>query len=452
MYGGVPLITKVYQLTDDFTAERNTFADCVNYIVGQLDSAAIYLPESQGGSNQGRATKGSALALKARVLLYAASDLHHNMSSYAPGYANPELLGYAGADRTALWQKAKDAAKAVIDMGMYSLYKASPAPGDSIALNFIEYFLSRQETSEDILLRYFTPKSAGDRWGDHDPYLFLYPNGYHGWGDVQPFADLVDAYERKDGTTFDWNDPQQAASPYSYRDSRFYSTILYEGSPWALRPTDVRTIDPWNKIQTGIVDYKDADGNQQTMVGAEAGLIDDWCTIYTGYFLRKFLDPSVDYTKVKQDVPWRSMRYAEVLLNYAEACIELNLDAEARTYINMIRERAGQPDITESGEELKARYRHERRIEMAFEDQYFYDVRRWVAGPSAYHPVHAHKIRYTTDQNIPNYRQPDGSTWGAPSYTTEVHDDYAWDDKAYFFPIYRDELNKNPKLIQNPGY
>ncbi len=452
MYGGVPIVTKVYQLDDKFEVERNTYEECINFIVGQLDSAAVLLPESQSGINAGRATKGSALALKSRVLLYAASDLHHNISAYAPGYAKPELLGYVGANRASLWQKAKDAAKAVIDMGMYSLYKPDPAPGDSVAMNFIEYFLSRQATSEDIFIRFFTPKSSGDRWGDHDPYLFLFPNGYHGWGGVQPFAELVDAYERKDGTAVNWTDPVQAASPYSYRDARFYATILYEGSPWAVRPQDVRGIDPWNKIQTGTVNYIDGSGNANTLVGAEAGMVDDWSGIYTGYFLRKFLDPSVDYTSVKQNVPSRSIRYAEVLLNYAEACIELNQDAEARTYINMIRKRAGQPDITETGAALKARYRNERRIEMAFEDQYYFDVRRWMAGPSAYHPVHAHKIKYTTAQNITNYKKADGSTWSLPVFSTAVHDNYAWDNKAYYFPIFRDELNKNTKLVQNPGY
>ena len=81
--------------------------------------------------------------------------------------------------------------------------------------------------------------------------------------------------------------------------------------------------------------------------------------------------------------PWTRMRYAEVLLNYAEACIELGQDAEARTYINMIRERAGMPPVTESGAALKARYRNERRVELAFEEQRFFDVRRWLIGPES---------------------------------------------------------------------
>ena len=291
------------------------------------------------------------------------------------------------------------------------------------------------------------------RWVDQDPYTYLYPNGYHGWGGIMPFAEMADDYEMKDGSRFDWSNPLHKVSPYTNRDARFSATILHEGSPFAPRPADVKSIDPWNKIQTGSVDYTDSSGNRKNLLGADAGLVDDWSGgVYTGYFLRKFFDPNNDYTKQKENVPYRHFRYAEILLNYAEACIELGQDAEARTYINLIRKRAGQPDISESGTALKARYRHERRIELAFENQRFYDIRRWVAGPSAYHPVHKVVIKYSTTQNITNYNKADGSYWSAPVYSTDLLDNWAWDNKAYFLPIMRDEMNKNTKLVQNPGY
>lgn len=461
VYGGVPIITKAFQLNDDFNVPRNSYPECIDFIVGQLDSAAMYLPESYAGSELGRATKGAALTFKSRVLLYAASDLHQNTTSYAPGYSNPELLGYVGADRSQLWQKAKDAAKAVIDLGMYSLYKSDPAPGDSIAQNIAEYFISRNMTSEDILLRNHTALSAtkisGDgNWINHQPYMTLYPNGYHGWGGVQPTSDQADSYEMKDGSPFDWNNPVYKAQPYANRDARFYATLLYEGSSWAIRPEDVRGMDPWNQMQNGYVEYKNSSGENQTLRGADNGRVDDWSNgIYTGYFLRKGFDPNVDYTKTKEDVPFRVMRYAEVLLNYAEACIELGQDGEARSYINMIRNRAGQPDIPSSvsSDELKRKYRNERRVELSFEDHRFFDVRRWLIGSEAYSPIHKVLVKYTTTQNAGNsYRQPDGSNWSAPSYSIGVVDDYAWDNKAYFLPIKRDEIFKNDKLVQNPGY
>jgi hypothetical protein len=449
LYGGVPLIDKAYTLTDEFEIARNSYEETVNFIVADLDAAADLLDEVE--DNAGRITKGAAMHLKARTLLYAASDLHHDMDSYAPGFSNPELLGYTSGSQQSRWQAAKDAAKDVMDLGIYGLYEADPAPGDSVAQNFVDYFISYGYENEDILLQYFTPKTD-EGWAGYNPALYCGPNGYHNWGNNCPLGELVDDYEFKDGTRFDWSNPDHAADPYTGREARFYATILYEGAGWRVRPSDVQGIDPWNRIQVGHV-YNSADEVVVPGVDTRLGPIEDWNGGYTGYYTRKFVDPSLDPQYVKQDVPFRHFRYAETLLNYAEACIELSEEGEALTYLNMIRKRAGQPDITASGEDLKEAYRHERRIEMAYEDQRFWDVRRWLIGPEAYQQTHRVDIRYVED-NATNYRQEDGSTWGTPTYAEAetAGDARAWDDKCYFFPIYRDEMNKNPLLVQNPGY
>jgi hypothetical protein len=138
------------------------------------------------------------------------------------------------------------------------------------------------------------------------------------------------------------------------------------------------------------------------------------------------------------------MRYAEVLLNYAEACIELGQEDEARQYLNMIRKRAGLPEITETGAALVERYRNERRIELMYEDQRFFDVRRWMIGPQTYGPFYKANVTYKL--------LPDNSTSPVPTIFHEILETRAWLDKAYFFPILRSELNKNSSLIQNPGY
>src|ERR1035437_3295870 len=130
MYGGVPIISKPYQLTDNFNTPRGTYEDVIKFIVADCDTAASLLPIVQTGDNIGRATKGAALALKSRTLLYAASDLHN--TTVFPGYAHPELIGYTEGNQVNRWQAAKDAAKAVIDMNVYSLYMANPGPGDDI--------------------------------------------------------------------------------------------------------------------------------------------------------------------------------------------------------------------------------------------------------------------------------------------------------------------------------
>ncbi|MFN8255602.1 MAG: RagB/SusD family nutrient uptake outer membrane protein [Bacteroidales bacterium] len=452
LYGGVPIITKVYGLNEDYSVARNTYEECIDYIIGQCDSAAMYLPEVQEGDNAGRATKGAAMALKARVLLYAASDLHHLQNTYASGFANPELLGYVGANRTALWTEARDAAKEVIDMGMYSLYKADPDPSDSIAQNFVEYFTS-MGTDEDILLQYFTPKTDED-WDGYNPALYCGPNGYHNWGNNTPLGDLVDEYEMKDGSSFDWNNPAQKANPYLNRDARFYASILYEGVQWRTRPSDALTIDPYSKIQVGHVYKTDATTLAVPGLDTRQGPIEDWNGGKTGYYLRKWVDPTKDPQYVKQTVPFKHIRLGEVYLNYAEACNELGQDAEALTYLNMIRKRAGQPELVGlTGNTLRQAIRHERRIELAFEDHRFWDVRRWIIGPVAYHQTSAVDVKYFSDVAT-SYRQPDGTTWGNATFTKKdtPGDARAWDNKCYFFPIMRDEMNRNTLLIQNPGY
>ncbi len=379
-FGGVPLITKPYSLTDDFKTARATYADCIKFIADECDAAAELLPIVQSDLNKGRATKGAALALKSRVLLYAASDLHN--TTVFPGYSNPELIGYTDGNRTARWQAAKDAAKAVIDMGIYSLFRADPSPTDSVAQNIVDYFLSRDITEEDIYVKFYTALSKYN-----NSALLCGVSAWHCYGHNTPSGNLVDDFEMSDGTRFSWNNPAQAAAPYKNRDPRFYSTVLYEGNYWKPRPSDLTAIDPVGVIQVGTWQKWDNVNNKMVEVfglDTRQSPSDNWNACYTGYYDRKFIDPKIDGQFFGSDVPTRFMRYGEILLNYAEACIELGQDAEARTYINMIRKRAGMPDVTESGDALRIRYRNERKIELALEEHRFFDVRRWVIGPAAY--------------------------------------------------------------------
>lgn len=445
LYGGVPLVTKAYELVDDFIIPRNTYEECVKFIADECDKAAGLLPIVESGQNKGRVTKGAALTLKSRILIYAASDLYNTV--VFPSYPNPELIGYIDkSQRAARWQAAKDAAKAVIDMGIYSLYQADPAPTDSIALNFEVLFRSSDYTTEDIWLRYlvatsYTVPRDGTWMG-----LSASP-GYHGQGNNAPTDNLVRDYEMKDGTKFDWNNPIEAAEPYKNRDPRLYATIFYEGAKWRQRGPAELPLDPNGVIQVGLWQKWNAQTNSEYDVwglDTRHGQNSPFEAGYTGYYVKKYFDINNNPQFVVADVPWRYMRYAEVLMNYAEACIGLGQDAEARQYINMIRKRAGMPDVTESGVALRDRYRNERRIEMAFEDQRFFDVRRWVIGPQAYQDAYKVNVVYPL--------LPDKTTSSVPTITPGLLHDYNWIDKAYFMPILRDEMNRNSKLMQNPDY
>ena len=441
MYGGVPIIQKTFGLNDEFNVPRDSYENSVKFIVSDLDQAASLLPDAQTGNNKGRATKGAALALKSRVLLHAASDLYNNNGAWAGGYANKELIGYVGGDRTARWQAAKDAAKAVIDLNLYSLFRPTPANAAEATKNYADIFLQK-ETSEDIYVRYFTAK-IDENWDGYNPGLYNNPNGWHGWGSNTPIGQHVDAYRMADGSKFDWSNSAHKAKPYENRDPRFYASINYDGAKWRPRPSDAAGRDPVGIIQTGY--YEKPDGTLIPGLDTRNSPLEDWNGTYTGYYMRKFIDPSVNAQYDKQEQPWRYIRYTEILLNYAEACIALGQEGEARTYINMIRKRAGMPDITATGAQLVEEYRNERRIELAFEDQRFSDVRRWMIAPKAYENAEGVSIRYKVDASGTNII-------GAPTYTVIKAQDRAWNPRFYFLPIRLDEMNRNNKLIQNPLY
>ncbi|HEX6924170.1 MAG TPA: RagB/SusD family nutrient uptake outer membrane protein [Longimicrobiaceae bacterium] len=438
VFGGVPLITEVYGLNDDYRVARNSFAEVVDQIVSDLDQAAALLPLEYPASELGRITKGAALALKARVLLYAASDLYQTNPS-----GMPETGYTGGTDRTAYWRAAKDAAKAVIDLGIYSLYGGDASTPEEGTENYANLFLTKVNP-EFIFVRYFLPHR------DDIPNVGRYvgPNGYHNWGSNTPTQNLIDAYRMVDGTPFDWSNPEHAAAPYENRDPRFYASIQYDGARWVKRPADVIHLDTAGIIQT-FRTLTLPDGSTLPGLDTRYGPVEDWNGTYSGYYLRKQVDPTVDHQFVSQDVPWVFIRYAEVLLNYAEASIELNELDDALWAINQIRRRSGMPELSASlGQDaLREEYRNERRVELAFEEHRFFDVRRWMIAPEVM-DENAHGIEITVKATDPLRR----STYYDYTYKIIDVEERHWDDRMYFLPISRDELNRNDALVQNPGY
>ena len=438
MYGGVPLITKVYGLNEDYKVARNSFKETVDFIVANADSAAALLPTSYTGADVGRATKGAALALKARVLLYAASDLYNvNPSANAlTGYTTPQ-------DRTALWRAAKNAAQAVMDLGSYGLFRPTPASSQEAAQNYADLFL--QKTSQEaIMSRFFLTTRDDGAYPNRDDG----PNGYHTWGGNTPIQNLVDDYRMADGSKFDWNNPAHAAAPYQNRDPRFYGSILHDGAPWRARPTDVKNLDPAGTIQT-FRQLKLSDGSVVPGLDTRDSPVENWNGAYSGYYIRKFIDPSLNAQFIRQQVPWIFFRYAEILLNYAEASIELNELGDAVTALNQIRQRADMPLFSAGlGQAaLRDEYRNERRVEMVFEEQRFFDVRRWMIAPAV-----LSKVAGGINIFVEGTSSTDRSTWKNYRYVIDTIQARAWDNKLYFMPIHINEMNRNGLLTQNPGY
>ena len=463
-YGGVPIVDKAYALTDpDFLLARNTMDECLNFIVKDLDDAAVLL---NGKTLQkGRATKAAALALKSRILIYAASDLYDattakSKSKTMSSFAKPELLALVSGTRAERWQKAKAAAKAVLDIPGYGFQLGLKAPvsADQGSTNYMNQSLSRNGAQNEIIFgRYFiqTKNETGGRVG-----LFNGPNGYNNWAGNTPIQEMVDDYEMMDGSQFNWTKPEQASKPYENRDPRLKSTILYDGSTWKPRSASASPLDPSNQIQTGEYEVISG-GTKKTQFGLDTrkSSIEDWNGSFTGYYLRKFTDPNpaiVDQNTWQQ-VPWPFLRQTEAILNYVEACIELGEDTEARNWLNQIRFRSGMPAITESGDALRQRYRNERRIEMAYEEQRYHDARRWmIAATTLGRKASVINIKGTlkAGKTVAVYKY-DPNNYDYNYRVTPIDpgkENRNWDDKIYFLPISRDEINRNNKLVQNPGY
>ncbi len=473
-YGGVPLIAHSYGLNQDYTIARNSFDDCVKFIAADCDTAVSLLTGKTLA--KGRATAVSALALKSRILIYAASDLHDIPTAKAnsgviAAFGNPELLGYTSGDRTARWTAARDAALAVMNAAGsgYKLNLAAPETPANAQLNYISVAMGGSSNAagvdkaasvELLFERDFSSQlvSGGPGTDGTSVGLDNGPNGYHNWAGNAPIQELVDDYEMMDGSKFDWTNPAEAAAPYKNRDPRFSATILYDGAGWKPRSKITSNPDPVNQIQTG--QYEAVSGGAlQAGLDTRQSPVENWNGTWTGYYMRKFIDPDPNIVdnNTRQYIPWPFLRYTEAVLNYVEACIELSDYTNAQKWLNAIRYRAGLPATTETGNALRLRYRNERRVELAYEEHRYHDARRWmIAAPAlgrklvfinvvgTLKPAATAPSPYRHDENLYNYTYT--------PFTDISLENRTWLDKMYFRPISRDEVNQNSKLIQNPGY
>lgn len=427
-WGAMPIITKSFSINDReeiVGQKRNTYKECIDFLVSELDQAAKELPANWSGDDYGRATSVAALALKSRILLYAASPLmNEDVKIPEVGYTTPE------PDR---WQKAAKAATEALDAAQtagYELYNLNGDPSKNYQLIFMDNTAANKET---LFARMGTSSADGESISSCDQYNN--PNGYGGWGGNCPLQELVDAYEVvKDGVAskFDWNNPEENANPYANRDPRFYATILYDGAKWMTR-----------NVET----YFDVDNNGTIIGGGKDTKFgnDSWNASPTGYNMKKFMDEGYALNSWNFCARnWIHLRMAELYLNKAEALYHIGDEEGAREALKPVRQRAGMPAVTATGADLLEAIKNERRIEFAFEEHRYFDVRRWKEAPKYFgSTVHAITIK----------KYPDGKkTYEVDKLRSDVGGDRKWDDKMYWLPIPKSEMDKNPNLVQNPGY
>lgn len=393
-YGPIPIIKSTLDINKDYSdTPRPTMKEVVEFIVKDCDMAADSLeltPWRNMNDAFGRATKGAALALKSRLLLYAASPLYVDFGDIDE--ANKP------SDAT-LWKAAADAAKAVIDLNQYEL---APAYDDLFKNDF--------QNKEYIFVRRYPSNSDFEKSN--------FPVSYGGKGGTNPSQNLIDDYEMLDGTAFDWSDPVKAAHPFENRDERLLATVLMNG-----------VLFKGKRVAT----YP---GGADAMPNPNA--------TKTGYYLRKFLNENVNIqTGGGSDghvVPL--FRLAEIYLNYAEALNEYDpTNPDIAVYLNKIRGRVSLPDVPSglTQEQMRTLIHHERRVELAFEEHRFWDVRRWkVASSTLGAPVKGVKI---TQDDAGNF-----------TYSPVQVEQRVFQPKMYWYPIPQSEVLKLHHWEQNKGW
>lgn len=370
-WGDAPLILDPPDVMEHSALPRSPREDIIDQILEDLDRAIDLLPLGYDASEAGRATRGAALGFKARVLLYEASPL-----------LNPD-------NDTEKWQEAADAAKAVMDLGLYDLFP-----------DYRNLFLPEYENNEEVIfdVQYISPTvepGLGTSWD--------LINIQH--ATTAPLQELINAFHMEDGLPYDESPLYDSDNPYENRDPRFYTTVIYPGAR-----------------------FKNDDVTGTTYA-------------HTGYALKKYSvydadvgDPPASVSDIKDGqshTNYMIIRYADVLLMFAEATNEVSGPTpEVYDAIRQVRGRVGMPDIGtgHSKDELREIIRHERRIEFVGEGLYYNDIRRW--------------------KTIEEVNNGDVHRWDGQLRSSRRFDP----GKDYWWPIQQSQLDLNPKLEQNEGY
>ena len=418
---------------------RSSYDECVDYIVGELDDIIDNerLPlhfTSQADKDYGRATLAMCMGLKSRVLLLAASPQFNGNPAYANVVNNDGKPLFATEKDPEKWKRAADAAKAVIDLNIFDLYKEYHTDGTLDPYMSCRNVFLENWNSEVMMVRIYNNLSSWER--SASPRQF---SGYESMGATQQ---LVDAFRMNDGSaitaeqekgfsTQEYKDaksgwvfaPAGTRNMFVNREPRFYVNICFNGAYWI---GDQKT-----RIQ---LYYTGGSGKKGT-----------WDYPRSGYIAIKNVSPSsnpLNNNYIKR--PFLMMRYAEMLLNYVEALNEYDPgNPDIEKYLNLIRERGGLGPVQSglSQELMREQIRLERRIELCFEQLRYFDTRRWLiaeqtdGGP--FYGMNVDAGNSFTDEAF---------------YEKTVFETRVFRPEFYLFPIPQSEINRDPQIVQNPGW
>ena len=434
-YGGVPLITKAQKMSDpveELYPSRNTEKEIYDFIITEMEEIATDLEKTV---DYGRPSKWAALALKCRAALYAGS-----IAQFGTVQLNG-LLGFPKDQANVYYQKAYDAADDIIKNSGHSLYNQD---ADKVT-NFRNIFLKKRN-SEAIFAKQHdgvdAVQSGGNAWS-WDYMQCPKPHAENGGNRSMPYLELVEEFEYVDGRPgkFDRAALQQGLwtldDLWGGKDPRFFASIWTNGTAWQGTIVDNHKglITPSGELlteSTGVYEGVYVWGNQNL-----------WYNMDTGFGIMKYLNESTSNVEwfSRSSTDYLVFRYGEILLNFAEAAFELGKADEALSAINKIRDRAGIPNLSTVDRE---KIRHERLVELAFENHRYWDLRRWREAKK-YLSRQLTGLRYILDYTTRKFRLEVVDLHGSVNVPN-------FKEENYYFPIGLGRTNANANLLENPGY
>ncbi|MEO8335895.1 MAG: RagB/SusD family nutrient uptake outer membrane protein [bacterium] len=384
LFGDVPMPLVPVNDAEARAFTNTAAAKVYDQIIADFDAAAGVLPSAFTGSDLGRATKWAAIAFKARASLYAGR-----------------------------YQAAADAAKQVMDGGVFTLHP-----------DYAQLFTYAGENSKEVIFVHTYSKTAQATGQGSNVFNEYGPPTNSATGHVVPIRNLVDAYQLTDGKSIATSPlynpapyPNPGGTMYDNRDPRMAATILYPGASWDGGTFDSRPVGLSSRPEAINL------GNENVSV--------------TGYNIRKYIDVTDKADRGNGGIDMMLMRFADVLLMYAEAKVSLGQpDASALAAINLVRVRAGMPALAAVTE---ADVRYERRVELAFEGLRIFDIRRWKIAATVMPATAVFGIDYLNAS-------------GAKVTASQPASARAFPARAYLWPIPQSERDLNPSLTQNAGY
>ena len=421
-FGGIPLITDVVPIQgnyDEIYRERNSEKEIYDFISSEMDEISELLPAF--AIEEGRITKWTALALKSRAMLYAAS-----VANFGSEQLNG-LLGFPSNEASKYYLESLNASREIIQSGVFSLYRKFSDPVE----NFGNLFIDEVGNSEII----FSEKYDYESGKSHQWDALAQPAGFgFNWSSNYPvYLETLEQFDFIDGSSgkvdrdmYDDNTPIDPNWYFEMRDPRMRASIFYPGSSFK---------------EGRVFFHRSMRGNLEGW--PQNGLSKLTGSMATGLLIRKRTNPDTpDATRSSTD--YIIFRYGETLLNYIEAAYYLNdPNGDMASIMNEIRDRAGMPSLIKS-EITEDKIRQERRCELAFEDHTFWDLRRWRIAVEELDNVRRHRLHYRFDANNETYtiEMADGHLGGV-----RLHP-----ERNYYYALGLSRLADNPKLIENPGY